>query len=1141
MGVVTLKIWHGGIFKTVNNGQLVYEGGKGKTCQIDSDVLCWWDLLDLAKKCGNYSTIEGLCYLIPGQPLGNGLRKVYDDAQVLEMTELALKMRCIEVYVNHGVALPEMHKKVEKLQPRRAPHPPQLDSVRCSPRNCVSSAASSQQKSTEKAKKTLSTHKDASLPLTGPTETQDPMFNHESVLEKSNNTVQEKPIQPLHSSTIPDPKPNQKKTRTKLSKTQPFSSPIESEENFLNDYEWEDPRPNSPVDLNANYYNSDTEDDDADPIYDPYIDKGKAVTVDKGGDCDGDVDGDQFCDEFSDEFSEDAGDSNPDLDEEEPEEQLEDAAYQSDCSDDEYRSAREKVKECNQRLIDLALQVQRDIEGKGIIVPTNDVPEVDGDGDGCISEYEESDDDVHTPPDSGDEELSFRDRKKKRGVLVGADTDFNTFKWSVGQRFPERKAFKDAVAMYGVLQGRNIYFVVSDRNRQQRLGVKCVKGCPFYVYASWDSRRAILVVRRVIGEHICHRNMKKNRQLKANWVAQQFLEVFKARPHWPAREIMESVRRAFKVLISRNLAYKIKYAAHKMLHGSMHEHYKKVGGYIEALKSTSPGTDIELVTDPTKQTVPPVFQRLFTCFEGLQKGWKLGCRKVICIDACFLKTFLGGQLLVAVGRDGNDQMYPIAWAVAEGENNNSWEWFMIKLQKCLDLDDGEGIAVISDEHVAIINAVASVLPKAEHRHCARHIFAHWHKSFKGDQMKLLFWKIAKAYNLADFNDAVEEMNAINEDAVTAFKSYNPKLFCRAYLDISMKTDAITSNMAETFNGHIINARTKDLIYMLEDIRISLMQRLVVKRQAMQKSTSTVCQRIQVKLDQEKAKAANCDVIPSTDTLFNVNYYLDQLVVDLEAKTCSCRKWNMLGYPCCHAVACIYFLNKEAEDFVEDCYKRETYLKAYAGSIPPIDGERYWPRVEYGLDPPPIKIGPGRPRVNRRKDPMEDPKKPGTLQRTGMEMTCSIYHVKGHNKRRCPNKDTPSAPTEPPPKRSRGRPRKDGQPPISHSQVAQSSTAHHNATAQPTQLGRGGRMCRGGAGSRGGRTTSRGGRTTSGRGSRGGRAPSGRGRGRDQVPIGVGVYFAPDGSAHTNQGGSSRHVNDQASQSSQVSTLHQATQ
>lgn len=115
------------------------------------------------------------------------------------------------------------------------------------------------------------------------------------------------------------------------------------------------------------------------------------------------------------------------------------------------------------------------------------------------------------------------ERKKRRGVLVGSETDFSKFKWAVGQRFPNRKAFKDAVAMYGVLQGRNLYFKVSDRKRQQRLGVKCVKGCPFYLYASWDSKRAVLVVKRVVGEHSCHRNMKKNRQLKAKWVSKFFL------------------------------------------------------------------------------------------------------------------------------------------------------------------------------------------------------------------------------------------------------------------------------------------------------------------------------------------------------------------------------------------------------------------------------------------------------------------------------------------------------------------------------------------------------------------------------------------------------------------------------------------
>ena len=69
----------------------------------------------------------------------------------------------------------------------------------------------------------------------------------------------------------------------------------------------------------------------------------------------------------------------------------------------------------------------------------------------------------------------------------------------------------------------------------------------------------------------------------------------------------------------------------------------------------------------------------------------------------FFEDFLGGQLLAAVGRDDNDQMYPIAWAVMEGENNDSWEWFFIKQQKCLRLDEGNGVTFISDEHLVRFN------------------------------------------------------------------------------------------------------------------------------------------------------------------------------------------------------------------------------------------------------------------------------------------------------------------------------------------------------------------------------------------------------------------------------------------------------
>ena len=40
------------------------------------------------------------------------------------------------------------------------------------------------------------------------------------------------------------------------------------------------------------------------------------------------------------------------------------------------------------------------------------------------------------------------------------------------------------------------------------------------------------------------------------------------------------------------------------------------------------------------------------------------------------KGDLGGQILVAIARDSNDNIFPIAFAVVEQENKDSWVWFL---------------------------------------------------------------------------------------------------------------------------------------------------------------------------------------------------------------------------------------------------------------------------------------------------------------------------------------------------------------------------------------------------------------------------------------------------------------------------------
>ncbi|XP_021802860.1 cysteine-rich receptor-like protein kinase 8, partial [Prunus avium] len=57
---------------------------------------------------------------------------------------------------------------------------------------------------------------------------------------------------------------------------------------------------------------------------------------------------------------------------------------------------------------------------------------------------------------------------------------------------------------------------------------------------------------------------------------------------------------------------------------------------------------------------------------------------VIGVDACHLKGPYPGQILTAIGVDGNNGLFPIAYDVAEIENKDSWIWFLSLLIEDLD-------------------------------------------------------------------------------------------------------------------------------------------------------------------------------------------------------------------------------------------------------------------------------------------------------------------------------------------------------------------------------------------------------------------------------------------------------------------------
>ena len=65
----------------------------------------------------------------------------------------------------------------------------------------------------------------------------------------------------------------------------------------------------------------------------------------------------------------------------------------------------------------------------------------------------------------------------------------------------------------------------------------------------------------------------------------------------------------------------------------------------------------------------------FFCLGTMKKGFRRGGRLWLGIDGCHLKGNHGRVLLSAIAIDGNQRMFPIAFAIVEVECLNCWKFF----------------------------------------------------------------------------------------------------------------------------------------------------------------------------------------------------------------------------------------------------------------------------------------------------------------------------------------------------------------------------------------------------------------------------------------------------------------------------------
>ncbi|XP_074346458.1 uncharacterized protein LOC141685244 [Apium graveolens] len=466
--------------------------------------------------------------------------------------------------------------------------------------------------------------------------------------------------------------------------------------------------------------------------------------------------------------------------------------------------------------------------------------------------------------------------------------------------------FRDQVRTYGVSERRAVQFITNDARRCQ---VSCEAKCPFYIWCSRDKDGHACTIKTLVDTHLCTKPYN-NKMANVQYLVEVFGERIRKNSQWSCKKMEETIKNELEIEVPRIKILRLRKVALEGVAESLKQHYSRVRDF---------GHEVLLIT--------------------------------------------GGQLLAAVGRDGNNQMFPICYAVVESENTDSWRWFIDLMSDNLELNEGRGLNIISDQQKGLENAVKKLLPRGEHRFCTR---------FPSSLLKRIFWNIAWATHKVAYTRSMKELEKHSKAAYAHLSKLDPKQWCKPFFSTHSLVDNTDNNMSKSFNSWIINERFMPLLTMLQEIHYKLMTRMRQKRDDMMKSDLHICPKIKKYLDILITDSRKWSAAWDGHKKFQVKLGTRSVTVDLDARSCDCRMFDLTGIPCHHAITSIHSRRHQPVDYVSEYYKREKYLTTYQYSLEAMKGEEYWDfHATEELLPPDIpKKLRGRPKKLRRREAWE---------------------------------------------------------------------------------------------------------------------------------------------------------------------------
>ncbi|XP_058772701.1 uncharacterized protein LOC131646752 [Vicia villosa] len=370
------------------------------------------------------------------------------------------------------------------------------------------------------------------------------------------------------------------------------------------------------------------------------------------------------------------------------------------------------------------------------------------------------------------------------------------------------------------------------------------------------------------------------------------------------------------------------------------------------------------------------------------------CKPIVQVGGTWLYGRYRGTLLMDVAQDGNGNIFPIAFAIVEGETKDAWSFFLRNLRN--HVTPQPNLCLISDIHPSIKSSYDDPAngwqnPPSSHVYCIRICI---------DGVNVQYYRT--------------EIRQTYKDALEWIENIPREKWARAF-DKGQQWGHMTTILAEAMNS-VLKA-TKNLpvaslvsaIYFRMGALFGQRGHEWTKRLTSGQTFSDKC----IKgMAEEVNKASSHNVYQFDRERFyfmvaerinrNDGRSTSTYGVDLRKRTCDCGKFQAFHLPCSHVIAACESISQDYTIHIPDMFKIQHVFKVYQQSFQILPHQDNWPQYRGATlchDETMRRKKRGRPNSTRIRTEMDDVEKEKRM--------CGICREVGHIRSKCPNVAGPS--------------------------------------------------------------------------------------------------------------------------------------